>query len=74
MEEDRRLFFHPSEAELEAGLACDDPECSGRYVKKHRERTMKRNSGSVTIHDSEYWECESCGSFTTAKEEMQRVQ
>ncbi len=72
--EEQRLFSHPSEAELEAGLACDDAECSGEYVKKTRDITMKRGSRTVTIHGSEYWECESCGSFTTAKEEIQRIQ
>ena len=72
--EEQRLFSHPSEAELQAGLACDDAECSGEYVRKTRDIRMKKGNGLVTIEDSEYWECESCGSFTTAKEEMQKIQ
>jgi len=72
--EDQRHFSHPGEAELQQGLACEEPDCSGQYVKKLRDIKMRRKSGPITIQNSEYWECEECGSFVTAKEEVQRIQ
>lgn len=73
-QEDQKHFSHPSEKELTAGFACEEPDCSGQYVKKLRDIKMKRKSGPITIQDSEYWECEECGCFVTAKEEIQRIQ
>lgn len=72
-QQEEQVFSHPSQAVLEAGLACDDPECGGQYVKKKRDITMKRRSGPIVIRDSEYWECESCGGFVTSLEEEQRI-
>ena len=73
-QEDKRFFSHPSEAELEAGLTCEDGEVVGQYVRKFRDITLRRGGVPVTIKDSEYWECESCGTFVTSREEMKRIQ
>jgi YgiT-type zinc finger domain-containing protein len=72
-EDDKRLFSHPSEFTLQSGLSCEDAECVGHYVKKLRDLTFKRNGGTITIKNSEYWECDVCGSFVTSKEEMKRI-
>ncbi len=70
---EEHLFYQPTREMLEPGLACDDPECTGQYVPKQRDITMKRKSGPVVIRDSEYWECEVCGGFVTAREETERI-
>ena len=72
-EKDEELFYQPTREMLESGLACNDPECSGQYVPKRRDITMKRKRGSVVIRDTEYWECEVCGGFVTAREEVERI-
>lgn len=70
---DEQFFYQPTRGELESGLACDEPDCTGHYVAKKRDITMRRKSGPIVIKDSEYWECDTCGSFVTAKEEVQRI-
>lgn len=73
-EEEKRFFSHPSEADLEAGLSCEETDCEGQYVKAFRDITLKRGGIPITIKDSAYWECGSCGSFVTSREEMKRIQ
>lgn len=73
-QDEQKYFSHPSEKELEKGLTCEEPGCSGQYLKKLRDIKMKRKGNTVTIQDSEYWECDLCENFVTAKEEIQRIQ
>ena len=70
---DERLFYQPTQAELEAGLACDGPDCSGQYAPKKRDLVLTVGGNRVTIQDTEYWECEECGAFVTAREESRRI-
>jgi len=72
-DKDGQLFYQPTREMLEAGLACNDPECAGQYISKKRDITMRRKSGPVVIRDSEYWECEVCGGFVTDREEVERI-
>ena len=62
-------FDHPTEPIRQ----CIEEDCSGTMVQKKRKVSLRSGGKNVTIPDSEYWECSTCGAFVTTQKEIERI-
>jgi hypothetical protein len=62
-------FDHPTEPILK----CEEEGCAGTMMRKTRNISFQSRGKTITIPDSEYWECDTCEAMVTTQKEINRL-